>query len=206
MLKLRSANIVITAEAHNPSIISPDWVSRNLSLTEQPSEFVHTSAFSLFDSASFRLTVDPRRWELIVKVLDERHVLACAQAAQRYVTKLKHIPYKGVGLNYSWAYSPKLGSKRLPQVRLMLDELDPKEVFKGRGIRYSGTIVVPSREYITRVTMDYQGQRVITFDYNFHHEVKDWSVGKIGQAINHFPSLMSRSKELTKSMVAGGKK
>ena len=106
MLQLHRASVVILAQSHNPSIISPDWVRSTLSINEKEQHFLHTPPFSLFDSASILLTVDTDRWELVSKILDDAHILLCGQMAGAYFQTLSHIPYKRLGLNYIWAYSP----------------------------------------------------------------------------------------------------
>lgn len=205
MLELRRADIVITAEAHNPSIISPDWVRKTLAINEEPSEFVHTPPFSLFDSASFFLTVDPTRWRLTTKVLDDEHISVCGIAAGAYVRALPHISYRALGMNYIWAYSVESSEELLPQVELKIGKLDPKKVFDAQGIRYGGTVRVRFKEYLLKVTIDYEGDGFITFNYNFHHDVRGWGIRKIGNATKSFLSLRNRSEELTKLMLAGGR-
>jgi len=203
MLKLRKASIVILAQAHNPSIISRDWVQKVLLVKEPPSNFVHTPPFSLFDSASFLLTVDTDRLELISKVLDEEHISVCAQVAGAYFRKLPHIPYRSLGLNYIWEYSPEPQGKPLPQVKLVIDNLNLSRIFGGRSIQYGGTVKVAFKPYILTVKIDYEGDRTIVFNYNFSYVIEN--ARKATNVTKSFLSLKGRSQELTKSMLAGGK-
>lgn len=203
MLKLRKASIVILARAHNPSIISPDWVQKTLSIHESPSNFVHTPQFSVFDSASFLLTLDTERLELLSKVLDEEHISACGQAASAYFRMLPHIPYRSLGLNYIWVYSPEPSGKPLPRVKLVIDELNLSQLLNGRSIKYGGTVRVELKPYVLTVRMDYEDDQTLVFNYNFSYVID--SVRKAANVTKSFLALKSRSQELTESLLAGGK-
>lgn len=203
MLKLRKASIVILARAHNPSIISPDWVQKALSIHESPSNFVHTPQFSVFDSASFLLTLDTEKLELLSKVLDEEHISACGQAASAYFRMLPHIPYRSLGLNYIWVYSPEPSGKPLPRVKLVIDELNLSQLLNGRSIKYGGTVRVELKPYVLTVRMDYEDDQTLVFNYNFSYVID--SVRKAANVTKSFLALKSRSQELTESLLAGGK-
>jgi len=69
-IKLGRADIVILALAHNPSIISPQWLKENHLITEEPKQFVHTPDFSLFDSETFSLIADRQRLQVTAKKQD----------------------------------------------------------------------------------------------------------------------------------------
>lgn len=203
MLKLRKASIVILAQAHNPSIISPDWVRKVLLIKESPSNFVHTPPFSLFDSASFLVSVDTNRLELVTKVLDDEHISTCGQAASAYLRTLPHIPYRSLGLNYIWEYSSDPSGKPLPQVKLLIDDFDLSQVFNRRSIKYGGTVRVELKPYVLMVRIDYEGSQTIVFNYNFSYVFE--SARKAANVAKSFLALKSRSQELTESMLAGGK-
>jgi hypothetical protein len=203
MLQLNRASIVILAQSHNPSIISPDWVRSKLSINEKEQNFVHTPPFSLFDSASFLLTVDTDRWELVPKILDDVHILICGQAASSYFRVLSHIPYKRLGLNYIWAYSPSIKGERLPQVGLKINNINPNEIFRAKSVRYGGTVEVDFKDYILKLTMNYKGDKTLVFNYNFSHDIQSWSTRKRVGAANTFLSLKTRSQEITKAILAG---
>jgi hypothetical protein len=202
MLKLRKASIVILAQAHNPSIISPDWVQKVLLIKEPPSNFVHTPPFSLFDSESFRLLVDTERLELVPKALDKEHILICGQAASAYLSTLSHIPYRSVGLNYIWEYSPESLKKPLPQLKLLIDDFRLNSLFKGRRITYGGNIRVALNLYTLTIRINYEGEQTIVFNYNFSHSFQ--TTRKAANMLKSFPSLKDRSREITKTILAGG--
>ncbi len=201
MLKLRKASIVILAQAHNPSIISPDWVQKVLSIRESPSNFVHTPPFSLFDSPSFHLSVDTERLELATKVLDNEHIAVCGQSASAYLRTLPHIPYRSVGQNYILEYSLEF-PKQLPKLKLKMNGSGFDHLFKGRQIKYGGSLRVNFMSYILTIRMDYEGEQTIVFNYNFSYPIQ--SARKAGNMLKSFPTLKDRSFELTESMLALG--
>jgi hypothetical protein len=203
MLKLHRASIVILAQSHNPSIISPDWVRRTLSINEKEQHFVHTPPFSLFDSASFLLTVDADRWELLSKMLDDAHILLCGQIAGAYFQTLSHIPYKKLGLNYIWAYSPSLEGEHLPQISLKINGIDPTEILRAKSVRCGGTVEADFKNYTLRLTMNYEGHKTLRFNYNFSHDIQNWTTRKRVGAANTLLSLKTRSKEMAEAILAG---
>jgi hypothetical protein len=203
MLKLRKVSIVVLAQAHNPSIISPDWVQKVLLVKEAPSNFVHTPPFSLFDSASFLLTVDIERLELVPKVLDEEHISTCGQVANAYFRTLPHIPYRSLGLNFIWAYSPEPFGKPLPGVKLVIDDLNLSQIFSGKSIKYGGSVRVEFKPFVLTMKIDYEDDRTIVFNYNFSYVIK--TARKAANMTKSLLSLKSRSQEMTESMLTGGR-
>ena len=203
MLKLRKVSIIILAQAHNPSIISPDWVRKVLLVKEAPSNFVHTPPFSLFDSASFLLTVDIGRLELVPKVLDEEHISTCGQVANAYFRTLPHIPYRSLGLNYIWEYSCEPSGKPLPRVKLVIDDLNLIRVFNGRSIKYGGSVRVEFKPFVLTMKIDYEDDRTIVFNYNFSYVIE--TARKAANMTKSLLSLKSRSQEITELMLTGGK-
>ena len=203
MLRLRKASVIILAQAHNPSIISPDWVQKVLLIKEAPSNFVHTPPFSLFDSASFLLTLDIGRLELVPKVLDEEHILTCGQVANAYFRALPHIPYRSLGLNYIWEYSPEPSGKPLPRVKLVIDDLNLSRLFNGRSIKYGGSVRVEFKPFVLTMKIDYEDDRTIVFNYNFSYVIE--TARKAANMTKSLLSLKSRSQEITELMLTGGK-
>lgn len=203
MLQLRKVSVVILAQSHNPSIISPDWVRSTLSINEKGQNFVHTPPFSLFDSASFLLTVDTDRWDLVSKVLDDAHILLCGRAAGAYFRTLPHIPYKRLGMNYIWAYSPSLKGEHLPQISLKINEIDPNEILDAKSVRCGGTVEGDFKDYTLKLTMHYEGDQILIFNYNFSHDIQSWSTRKRIDVTNSLLLLKARSEEITSSILAG---
>jgi len=100
--KFIRANVVIIAEAHNPSILSPDWLKRNEVITEDPNQFILTPDFAVFESKSFNLMVDRQRWQLNTKRVNPSSIESLSTIATKYFDLLPHIPYLKLGMNFDW--------------------------------------------------------------------------------------------------------
>ena len=101
-LKWTGANVILLAQSHNPSILSPAWIQQNRIVEESPENFVHTPVFSLYQSGTFRLMVEQEKFQLMLRVLSEVNLQALQEASSRYIQTLPHVPYKAVGLNFTW--------------------------------------------------------------------------------------------------------
>ncbi len=99
-IKIERADIVIVASAHNPSIVSPQWLKGKKLIVEDPKQFVHTPDFSLFDSETFSLVVDRERLQITAKKKDSGTLKSLASVGSGYIDLLPHVPYKSVGLNF----------------------------------------------------------------------------------------------------------
>jgi len=204
MVELRQANIVIIAKAHNPSIVSPDWIRKMLGIAEKPLNFLNTPAFSSFESDSFSLIVDQERWQLGLKKLTEGHIVECGKAASTYVRTLQHIPYTSLGMNYVWRYSPSVSEKGLPEIDVRIGELDPRTVFKEQQVLYGATIVVSFKTHMLRINMAHEDNRAIILSHNFHYDIKNQDPSETSKTIDSFLALSAKSEELTKRLMGEG--
>ena len=134
------------------------------------------------------------------KALDEEHISACGEVAGTYFRTLPHIPYRSLGLNYIWEYTPELRGEPFPRVTLVIDDLNVSRVFNGRSIKYGGTVKVEFKPYVLTVKIDYEDDQTIVFNYNFSYVIE--SARKAANVTKSFLSLKSRSQELTESMLA----
>jgi hypothetical protein len=202
MLSLKKATAVIIAEAHNPTIISPEWVRENLDIREKPVNFIHTPTLSVFDSESYMITVDPNRWELFTKKLDEASLLSCGMKVGIYTRKLPHIPYKSLGLNFIWEYSTRLSAGNLPVLSFKINGLNPSDLFNGQHVKYGGRIQVSFKSYLMSININYQDNKLLIFNYNFSYTIEGWSVRRIVKASESFLPLKEYSEKITLEMLA----
>lgn len=104
---LHSASVVILAESHNPSILNKDFLVMHSIVPEEWSvvETVVTPMLSVVRYANgTRLQVDGQRLEIAEEcdlpfrkyVNDRLYNLAVS-----YVETLPHVPYRGLGINYT---------------------------------------------------------------------------------------------------------
>ena len=106
-LWLHSASVVILAESHNPSILNKDFLVMHHIVPKEWSvvETVVTPMLSVIRYANgIRLQVDGQRLEIAEECdLPFRDYTSdiLYKLAVSYVNKLPHVPYRGLGINYT---------------------------------------------------------------------------------------------------------
>jgi hypothetical protein len=118
-IKLERADIVIVASAHNPSIVSPQWLKEKKLIVEGPKQFVHTPDFSLFDSETFSLVEDRERLQITAKKQDRETLKSLASVGSGYINLLPQVPYKSLGLNFMWLAESNEGEV-LPKIKVSI--------------------------------------------------------------------------------------
>ena len=201
--KLRRTDIVITASAHNPSIIYPQWLKDNSLIREEPSHFVHTPDLSLFESETFSLVVEHQRLQIAVKKQDKTSLESLANIACKYVKLLPHIPYKALGLNFVWAVEIGDGEE-LPKIRLDINKNDLTSVFENNEVDYGGIIYTRKEPYTLKVVIEPQGKNAIIHNFNYNHEVAGMSVEDIAKSINDLLVMCDDSSRIVKSLYSIG--
>jgi hypothetical protein len=176
--RLNRADIIILAAGHNPSIVSPQWLKDNSLIAEAPTHFVHTPDFSVFESDSFSLIVDHQRLQIVAKKQSESSIGSLAAVAGKYVSLLKHIPYKALGLNLVWSIETN-GNTRLPDVTLKLNNSDPALAFTGHKVAFGGIIYAQKESYVLKLTIERQGEKCLVHNFNYHHELASVSIDNI---------------------------
>jgi len=201
-LKLIRADIVILADAHNPSILSPDWLRENCGIQEEPEQVVYTPDFSLFDSESVQITADQVRVQIISKVLDNEALIRTAEIASRYVNALPHIPYAAVGLNYVWRWQGP--HQKQPQVALFISDKAIPSHLDIYDITCGGILYGTAPDHRMRVQIEILTLTRVTFNFNFHFDIKARQTDIIKRAILSFGNRNLASQDIIKSLIAGG--
>ena len=203
--KLRRADIVILASAHNPSIISPQWLKDKSLIAEEPDHFVHTPDFSLFESESYLLVVDNQRMQITVKKQDTTTLESLANVASGYVKALPHIPYKALGLNFVWSIEVGNGEE-LPKIGLSINKSDLLSVFEGYEVDCGGIIYARKELYVLKVVVEPQGANTLIHNFNYNHELEGMSVEAIVKLINNFSIIKENSSSVVKGLYLIGEK
>ena len=203
--KLRRADIVILASAHNPSIISPQWLKDKSLRAEEPDHFVHTPDFSLFESESFLLVVDNQRMQITVKKQDTVALESLANVASGYVKALPHIPYKALGLNFVWGIEVGNGEE-LPKIELNINKSDLISVFEGYEVDCGGIIYARNEPHVLKVVIEPQGENTLVHNFNYNHELEGMSVEDMVKLINNFLIIKEDSSSVVKGLYSIGEK
>ena len=201
--KLRRADIVIIASAHNPSIIAPEWLKDKSLIVEEPSHFVHTPDLSIFESESFSVVVDHQRLQIVVKKQDTRSLESLANIASNYVKLLPHIPYKALGLNFTWTIEVDDGEE-LPKIEININKSDLMSVFEGHEVDCGGIIYARKEQYMLKVVIELQGGNTLVHNFNYNHELEGMSVEDIVKLINDFITIKEDSSSIVKGLYSIG--
>jgi hypothetical protein len=200
------ANVVLVAQNHNPSIFSPDWVQRHHIIDEPQEDFVHTPVFSLYKSSTFQMVADPDRFQLILRVLSPSNLQALEGAITRLIQTLPHVPYKAVGLNFTWIATPEApgeGAQRMDQLFLS-DPIRLRSAFpEGSDVKLGGIVYNVSRRYRLRLLVEpkIKTEENVRLDFNYHFDARSSD-----EALNAVSSLLDcfSSAEQSCRILLGG--
>ena len=203
--KFKRADIVMIASAHNPSIIAPQWLKDNSLIIEEPSHFIHTPDFSLFESESFSLVVDRQRLQITAKKQDQGSLRSLANVAANYIKLLPHIPYKSLGLNFVWSIEVEKGEK-LPKIGLNMNKSDLASVFEGHKVDYGGIVYARKEPYTLKLVIEPQGGNTLVHNFNYHHEVGAISVEDLTRLVDNFLTRYEDSSKIVKALGSIGER
>gem|GEM_PF-1113348 len=162
--RLKGANVVVLARNHNPTIVSREWVTSRGIIREAVISFVHTPAFSVMESSSFSLHVDPDRMQVGVRKVNDEALRELPEIVKRYVSSLPETPYTAVGFNFHYEV---LSEKRVEDLLTPSEKF--KEVFQG-GYEVGGIIRFSFKDFI--VTLRMPPEEKVLASFNFHADVR----------------------------------
>jgi len=128
--KTTNLNIVIPANANNPSILNPDFLKINNIIAKDVNfiEFISTPPFSQIkyeDKTS--IIVDTEKLNFSdsnsEKLPDESPI---PQIAIKYISTLKYVPYTAVGINFHCIYD----FSHMPPTQFILNRFINREIWK----------------------------------------------------------------------------
>ncbi len=173
-ISLIGANIVILAKNHNPSIISKEWLSQKNIFVDNFINFTLTPAFSIVETESFSLVVDPDRLQLAVKVDIQNNIDALEQSILTYVQALPEVPYTAIGFNFLYNIEA-----RKDIIKEILHP--PDEIFKklfSENYQLGGIIKFNSDGFLVTINLQpniNNKYNEIRADVNFNYLLRDSS-------------------------------
>ncbi len=198
-MKCLRADLVVLANSHNPSILSPDWLRKHCDFDEEPAQFVHTPDFSMFDSSEVQIILDQARMQIVCKRFDPDLLDTISAIARRYVENLPHIPYVAIGINFIWQckglevgksdISVSFWGKPVPT------SLHDYETFCG-GIVYG-----KHEDHRMKLTVEVPSSKEISFNFNFHYEVKGKTIAEIVSIFGGYRGKANTSKAMILELV-----
>jgi len=99
-----SADIVVLAQFHNPSILNPDFLKNN-KIVDRNWKVAETITTTPFSQTRFKngisMTVDNERMNITQKINDNYHEISpIYDIASEYIKILEHVKYTALGLNW----------------------------------------------------------------------------------------------------------
>ena len=102
--RLHSVSVVVTAQFHNPSILNRDFLVAQAVVPEswEVAEAVTTPAVSFVNYRNgIQLTLDERKLSLVEACKSSfQEEYRVYKIVNDYLTRLPHVPYRSLGLNY----------------------------------------------------------------------------------------------------------
>jgi hypothetical protein len=200
-LSLARADIVILANAHNPSIVSPEWLHENCGIDEKPKKFVHTPDFSLFDSEALLLVVDQARMQIVSHNSDDQGLNMIAEVASKYITVLEHVPYAAIGFNYVWNWLAP--DEEVPQLSLTISG----EPVPGKIDDYStacgGIIYGSASDHRMKLMIEAPPAGPFVFNFNFHFDVNEKPFQDVAKIVGSLPVRKATCESVIHTLLGG---
>ncbi|MBI3988768.1 MAG: hypothetical protein HY347_04040 [candidate division NC10 bacterium] len=197
------ANVVLLAQSHNPSIVSPEWLQKYQIVDENPEDFVHTPVFSLFRSQTFQLLVEQQRSQFSLRILNEASLHHLQAATANYAQLLPHVPYTAVGLNYAWrglAERPGEGFELVE--RLFLSEAGRawRDHLKGQ-VRAGMILYQVSESYRLRLLVEplLTPEGHLSLDFNYHFDVRSFQ--EAIKAVNRLQDFFKDAQQIANRLL-----
>ncbi|KHE93932.1 MAG: hypothetical protein K8F52_04970 [Candidatus Scalindua rubra] len=183
MNELILSNVVVIAENLNPSIFRETWLVKEGIFTEDeigPESFFSSVSVNVL-TPSIELLVVPDRLQLILKT-SERQDETIKKILGTVVAELPHTPYKALGFNFHWVFTP-LDQSKFPKVtqEMFLSEKNPlRNIFNTEDARFG--IYLSKDELDMRLKLDVKpikgageniGKEALKFHFNFDKHINN---------------------------------
>lgn len=202
---LNKTAIIILAESHNPTIVSPEWLRDKGIMDEKPTNFAHTPVLSIFESESCQILVDQNRFQMTPKNLELPCINRCQKATVDYVTALPETPYTAIGLNYTWQVN--IGENADNNIiKLSFAGSNIENSFEGyEDVLLGGKLTAKKENYVLQLIIDPSDKSILSFHFNFHFDTKGKGFEFVNQCIAKYISNYDVSKQIIEKIIKGGK-
>ena len=199
-LKWTGANIVLLAQSHNPSILSPNWIQQSRVIEESPENFIHTPVVSWYQSSTFQMVAEQARFQLSLRTLSEGTLQALQGAVSRYIQTLPHVPYKGVGFNFTWLATVERSEEE--EERLFLSESEwVRRAFPEGEVKVGTFLYNVVHGYRVRLLVEpkLQTKADLGLDFNYHFDVL--SAEEALKVLSRLPECFSNAEQSSKRLL-----
>lgn len=192
-IKLIRYNIVLLANAHNPSIMSPDWLKRKELITGKPDKFINTPDISIFETKEINLILDRERLQITVNNGNRDLADSIISIAKNYVSILREIPYKALGVNVDWKCEEKESKNK---IGLNINDVDMEKVLTEHDVNFGGIIYARKSQYLLKLTIKPKLDNVIYYNFNYHFDIIKDNIDSIIKNIEKFQELLKHSEKV----------
>lgn len=203
-IKLVSADIVILATAHNPSVLSPEWLKEKKLISKNLNNFIYTPDLSVCESNDFSLVVDRQRLNIASKMVSADSLNIIKNIAMSYIKLLPNIPYTALGMNFAWMVKAN-ASEITPDISIKIDQLDNfSKIFPDHELSYGCIIKAKKPPYLLKLIIEPKDDKSLVLNFNYHHEIRKIEEDKLVGYIGNFIDLLDYSRDTVKKMMING--
>jgi len=177
--------------------MSPQWLNKNDIIQEDSTNFINTPDFSLFESKTYSVIVDRKRFQVNIRSNERSRdeLDSIAKIAKKYVMLLNQVPYTSMGLNFTWSMKAKEPGA-IPMIDVKVGSNDGlQKSLETHELSYGCIINARKGPYLLKLTIaPPQDDITLVYNFNYHYELKDLDVGKICEYIDDYVNLFEHSK------------
>ena len=211
MHRLQTANVVVTAENFNPSILGEAWLVKHGIITEDllADERVFTPPFVRMPTPEFTIVAVPDRIQFMVANPTAEAQDLIESKVGSIVNLLPHTPYRAVGLNFHWEAITMTLDNYAKGLRQMFVKQDSSvyRYFAEVDARFGGYFSKDVLGFRLRLTIEpIAGERDGTpfaglrYHFNFNKDLKsDTAIKQIHDSLRRWSEVMNLSKDMFES-------
>lgn len=203
---INSASIFITANNHNPMIVSKDWINQKGIIEEECENFNHSPTISIFTSKTYELIVDQQKLELNLRIISETNLLKLPEMIKKYVEALPETPYTSLELSFTWNTVKDDEAYQILKDKYLNND-DVVKRCKGDHETLIGfNIFRSTKDYILRIIINpwgTSGNSVVDgFNINFYYILNVKNSEELLEKLNIVDGIVNESKEIVEKILS----
>ncbi|MBA4148481.1 MAG: hypothetical protein H0X66_10245 [Verrucomicrobia bacterium] len=184
-------NMVLLAQSHNPSILTPDWFKDHCNIQEKVENFLCTPELSVLKTEELQIVCDNNRFQILPT--KQSAITRTVDIVKRYVSTLSHIPLTALGFNFTWNAPKSCDIAIEVNKRHLPGQLNSME------LSYGAIIYGKSEDWKMKLAVETGDANEQVFNFNFHFDLKD-KTDKLGEFIESFQSQLISSEKIVTSI------
>jgi len=190
------ADIVILAHSHNVGIVTEKWLKDKNLINEKPKQTIFMQGISLFESESFLIMVNPNKAQITAKRQSTEALETLTRIGNEYIKSSPYITYTALGLNFIWT-TRTTEDEKFSEINIHMGAIpDLSSVLNGHRLTYGGIIHAKKDPYLLKLIIEPPKETERVYNFNYHHEIKDLDIEKIGNYIDNFLNLYKTSEKI----------